>query len=941
MIGKIIRRSTDSRSSFRRVVSYVSDRAMTDGRAESLGHAAEYITHAGKARHVHLRHLVSIETAASEMQATARQAPRAGNPVMHIVLSWPEGELPSPKQAWEAGAHVLDSLGLADHQAVLAIHQDTHHRHLHLVCCRVHPVSRRPHYPAWAHRELSRACREIELRQGWTHEPGLYEAVKANGHTVIAPRRKQSGAPSPPETPAISDAARDMEAWSDTASFQRYVSRIGPTVRAALPRQTSWDVLHQALADHGLRWLPYGKAGAVIVDSDNPEQYHCAASRMGSWARRSRLEHRLGPYEAPSEQCQPPEPRRRYRRARKPRDPGKRIARSAARDALRQRYRDYVAGVRAHNARVNEQKRRAWREQRHREHQRWQQFLRQSRERRTELLRGAHTTGARRTARSVAAWERARRKEELDAQRKAERRALRLVYSGHTRVVLPWRRWVYTQYIGGDAEAAHAWRGLVYRGEVDDEFETTQQAPSRCLGALVAAAPPQETGDNIAASMARPQANLWPNTLSNGMVLYCRADDKAAFTDLGRRILVHDQAPDAIEAAVLLAGEKFGGAISVHGSEKFKQRACEMAHKHGIKVSNAPEDNRGCGYKKRQPRQGASRRNDRQELDAFKFINLVSFACDRYGFEIDKRESTSKSTKLRRGDEVLIVRQDEDGRYGYFAATRDADDAGDIIRLVQREDSLNLGQVRQLLREFSPGGSSGNPSAGRRPRDTRRGDAYVKTIRKRWAGYWAIKSEMLDWSYARTRGLTPDSLQRHADQVRIDSYGNMLFAHRDAQGNLRGYEIKGRAFSGFSKGGQKRLFAVGATHPLRIAILESGLDALSMMQYEQRDDTLYVSTGGAPGRRTLEQLQILAERHPTADIAIAVDRDQAGDHYDAQLREALPQERTVDARPASTGIDWNDMLRGPSSPGTASPKGHYTVSAKESTSIFARHDPRH
>jgi len=904
VIGKIIRRSPKSRSSFKRVVSYVSDRAMTDGRAESLGHAAEYITRVGKARHVHLRHLVSLETASTEMRATAGQAPRAGNPVMHIVLSWPEGELPSPGQAWEAGAHVLETLGLGEHQAVMAVHQDTHHRHLHIVCCRVHPQTCRPHYPAWAHRELAHACREVELKQGWTHEPGLYEAIEVNGDTVIVPRRRHSREASAANARPLSAAARDMETWSDADSFLRYVSRVGPTVRAVLRRRCSWAALHNALAEHSLRWEPYGTRGAVIVDRDHPDHYHCAASRLGSWARRSRLEQRLGPYEPPGEKSHASAPQRRYRQARRPRDPGRRVARSAAREALRQRYREYVARVHAKNDRIRADKRAAWTAQKARERQRWEDFLRQSRERRDDLLRYAHSPAQRRVARSLAAWERARRKATLDAQREQDRQRLRRDYDGRTRPVLPWRRWVYTQYIGGDAEAARAWRGLVYRN-TGSERDPRRSELKEALGMIVASNNRVNVRSSDDGGAASDIMDLHANPARDGSVIYVRPNHEVAFVDQGRRVLVHDTAPDSVEAAVLFAAERFGGVITIHGSHTFRQEAYAMAHRHGIRVTNPPAGERASRPKRRQSLPTGPRGNDHDELAAFKHIDMVQFACDRYGFQVDSRESTRQSIKLRRGGDILVVRRDGRGEYGFFGASSgDPHDNGDIIALVQREEHVSIGEVRKILRPYA---GATSPSPSRRPeRKAADRASEAARVHRRWS--CAARGEHADWGYAEARGLSRALLARLHGDVRVDRCGNLLCAHRDERGNMVGFEIKGKSFAGFSKGGQKRLFAVGATHPNRIAILESGLDALSMMQYEQRQDTLYVSVGGAFGRSAVEQLRLLAERHPRAEVAIAVDNDAVGDCYTAQLREALPQERITDARPPSPGTDWNDVL---------------------------------
>jgi hypothetical protein len=107
--------------------------------------------------------------------------------------------------------------------------------------------------------------------------------------------------------------------------------------------------------------------------------------------------------------------------------------------------------------------------------------------------------------------------------------------------------------------------------------------------------------------------------------------------------------------------------------------------------------------------------------------------------------------------------------------------------------------------------------------------------------------------YLLGRGIDPATVDHVArDQVREDRRGNVLFAHRDSAGNILGFEVKGGTWSGFAKGGQKTLAVYGSDparrDPARI-VVESGIDALSLAQIEQRRDTLYVSTGGAIARQ--------------------------------------------------------------------------------------------
>jgi len=61
----------------------------------------------------------------AEMIALATEAVRSKNPVTHYIMSWKEGEQPSPQQVEQAVNIFMDELGLQGHQAIYALHKDT------------------------------------------------------------------------------------------------------------------------------------------------------------------------------------------------------------------------------------------------------------------------------------------------------------------------------------------------------------------------------------------------------------------------------------------------------------------------------------------------------------------------------------------------------------------------------------------------------------------------------------------------------------------------------------------------------------------------------------------------------------------------------------------------------------------------------------------------
>lgn len=117
------------------------------------------------------------------------------------------------------------------------------------------------------------------------------------------------------------------------------------------------------------------------------------------------------------------------------------------------------------------------------------------------------------------------------------------------------------------------------------------------------------------------------------------------------------------------------------------------------------------------PQREMKRKNSSTELEDFKRdINLVEFACNRFGYTADAKRSSPNSIVLRKGDsEKVIVTRDMDGHYVYFAPiTPFLNDSGSIIDLIQARMNVPLGQVRVLLREYQ--GKSASPAIAKTAR---------------------------------------------------------------------------------------------------------------------------------------------------------------------------------------------------------------------------------
>ncbi len=136
--------------------------------------------------------------------------------------------------------------------------------------------------------------------------------------------------------------------------------------------------------------------------------------------------------------------------------------------------------------------------------------------------------------------------------------------------------------------------------------------------------------------------------------------------------------------------------------------------------------------------------------------------------------------------------------------------------------------------------------------------------------------------YLSARGLRPETLSdpRFAGTWRLDARGNVLFAHRDESGELTGFEVKSRGFTGFAAGGTKSAWQSAARDSDRVLVVtESAIDALSYHQLQRGTGEVarYLSTAGAPSAAQCELLDKLFSRLPRgAAVVAAVDSDEAG-----------------------------------------------------------------
>ncbi len=217
-----------------------------------------------------------------EMQSLASES-RSKFPFSHFILSWPEGEHPTPAQVDQALEITLKHLGLTGHQAIAALHRDTDNDHLHLMVNRVHPVTLLTVEVnrGFDDKAIQQAAAIVEKRQNWSPAKNGRWTVADDGSVHLTGETKS----------VVRPQIREIEAASGVQTTAGYGTE---TVLPLLTRAITWPDLHQSLAAIGARYERKG-SGALVWIGDEPVK----ASTVSPGASLSKMQKRLGQFQPP------------------------------------------------------------------------------------------------------------------------------------------------------------------------------------------------------------------------------------------------------------------------------------------------------------------------------------------------------------------------------------------------------------------------------------------------------------------------------------------------------------------------------------------------------------------------------------------------------------------------------------------------------------------
>ena len=589
MIGKVItltRKPGGARRGFGPVVAYIArDVPDSEGRLQAPITAAELglinldaDCDTPDAR-VLIAQLVNATAARSKGLRT--------NPAYHVALSWRAGEHPTRPQADHAVQHVMTALGMAECQALWALHRDTDQDHVHVVMNRVHPekgIVVGP--PRFDYRVIDKACREIELAQGWQPTPGPY-VIEAGPHGPVIVRRSRQERHARGLLRATRTTAEGQPVFKSSQKAERAAHNQGApsfqdwvtgdparALHAVLDRPNpTWAEVHQILADYGVAITPKGTGMIVTTTLPEGRVLTAKASQLGRECSKAQLEQRLGPYRPPPQALphtrdtysaflegvqrgvesggRPPE-----RNDEDPRRSLRRTERAEARQALYDRFKTEQKDLQI------------------RRRQARKDLAERHRQERAELKVGL---GVRRVVfraeqqaagvppklvTALWAFEAATQREAMQKRHRAERQK-----PGGLPRSRVWRNWLERQAGLNDEAAKSALRGIRYR---------EQRKQSRSRNGLEG-----EDLDPLQSVLSSLHAEI---DHRRQQVHYRDAHGQVVFTDTGPRIEVHDSAGTTLEAALRVAAQKFGGHVDITGSADFRERAARTAARLGIGV---------------------------------------------------------------------------------------------------------------------------------------------------------------------------------------------------------------------------------------------------------------------------------------------------------------------------------------------------------------------
>lgn len=221
-----------------------------------------------------------------ETQVLQKQNTRAkSSDTMHLVLSFPEGEIPSKEVLEKIEERMVASLGMEDHQRISVTHSDTDHFHLHIAINKIHPVSHNLISPAFSWTALSKCALQCEEDFKLSHDNHVVQRVLFVDGKPVTENYE------PSDDYIKNQKARDMEHKEGIESVTRFLKT---QMLPLLLEAKTWQDFNSQLKDKGL--LIQVKGNGFVFKTDDGT-VSVKASSISRELGFEKLSKRLGPFE--------------------------------------------------------------------------------------------------------------------------------------------------------------------------------------------------------------------------------------------------------------------------------------------------------------------------------------------------------------------------------------------------------------------------------------------------------------------------------------------------------------------------------------------------------------------------------------------------------------------------------------------------------------------
>lgn len=192
----------------------------------------------------HISNCYSVDTdmAVVEMDLIQRQNTRTKlDKTLHLVVSFPEGEIPTREQLDDIEQTLSESIGMGHHQRLSVAHSNTENYHLHMAINRIDPETHKMVNPYNYHKSLMVAATELELKHGLEiteRQPRSLEALTMDYHS----------------------GEQSLHSWCQ--------EHIKDSLEETLKQTSSWQDVHSVFDKVGLSLKKSGR-GLVVYNQDN------------------------------------------------------------------------------------------------------------------------------------------------------------------------------------------------------------------------------------------------------------------------------------------------------------------------------------------------------------------------------------------------------------------------------------------------------------------------------------------------------------------------------------------------------------------------------------------------------------------------------------------------------------------------------------------------